>query len=77
MHQQHVTRRQRGQQIFRAAVEAPHGLAFQPSRKILGERKAQVRPPRLDFHEARAFHRGLQAAADGFDFGKFGHVAVI
>ena len=47
--------------------------AFEPLGEILRQRKAQIRPPRLDPHEARAFHHGRKPAADGFDFGKFGH----
>ena len=73
MHQQHLAGGDVGQQIFGAPPDPADGLALQPVGEILREREAQVRPARLDPHETRAFHHGLQAAAHGFDFGKLGH----
>ena len=73
MHQQHLAGRQVGEQILRAPVQALDGRALEPLVEVLRKRKAQVRPALLDPHEARALHHGLQAAAHGFDFGKFGH----
>ena len=73
MHQQHLAGRQIRQQILRAPVQAFDGRALEPLVEVLRKRKAQVRPALLDPHEARTLHHGLQAAAHGFDFGKFGH----
>ena len=41
----------------------------QPRDKILLERKPQVFAPGFHFHDPGALHDGLQAAADGLDFG--------
>ena len=48
MHHQHVAGRQVGEQIFGAAAEPGHGLAFEPLREILRQRPAQVAATRLD-----------------------------
>ena len=74
MHQQHLAGGQIRQQILGAPVQAFDGRALEPLVEILRKRKAQVRPALLDPHEARALHHGLQAAAHGLDFGKFGHL---
>jgi hypothetical protein len=74
MHQQHLAGRDIRQQIFRAPADAADGLTLEPVGEILRERKAQVRPARLDAHETRALHHRLQAAAHGFDLGKLGHL---
>ena len=47
---------------------------FEPLGEILRQRPAQVAAVRHDLVEARALHHGRKPAADGFDFGKFGHV---
>ena len=61
------------EQIFGPPAEAGHGLAVQPLREILRQRPAQIAAAHLDLGEARAFHRGLEAAAHRLDFGQFGH----
>ena len=76
MHQQHLAGRDIRQQVFGAPADAADGLALEPVGEVLRKRKAQVRPARLDAHEARALHHGLQAAAHGFDFGKLGHASL-
>ena len=73
MHEQHVARRQIGQQIFGAAAEAGDGLAFELLGEILRQRPAQIAAMRLHLDETRVLHRGRKPAADGFDFGEFGH----
>ena len=73
MHQQHLAGRQVREQILGAPVQALDARALEPLVEVLRKRKAQIRPALLDPHEARALHHGLQAAAHGFDFGKFGH----
>jgi len=73
MHHQHLARGEIGEQIFRPASEAGHGLALQAFDEILRQRPAQVRPVHLDFGESRALHHWAEAPAHGFDFGKFGH----
>ena len=77
MHQQHLAGREIGEQILRAAAEPRHGLSLEALHEILRQRKAQIGPPRLDLLEARALHRRLKTAPDGFDFGKFGHVLTL
>ena len=73
MHQKHLARRQIREQIFRAAAEAGHGLAFEALHEVLRKRETEIGPPRLDLDEPRALHRGHEPAANGFYFGKFGH----
>ena len=54
----------------------PDGDDFPPSEALdeaARERNAKVAAPLLDLEERRAFHDRRKAAADGFDFGKFGH----
>ena len=50
------------------------GLAGQSCDKILLERKPQILAPGLRFRDLEPLHDRLQAAADGLDFGQFGHV---
>ncbi len=73
MHQQHVAGGKIGHQIFGAAAEPGHGLAFEARHKIFLEGKPQVFAAGFGFHDFCALHGGLQAAADGLDFGQFGH----
>ena len=56
-------------QIFGAAAEAGHGLAFQPRDKVLLKGKPQILAPGFRLDDFRPLHGGLQAAADGLDFG--------
>jgi len=69
MHQQHIARGKVDQQVFGAAAETGHGLALEPRHKILLERKPQVLAPGVRLHDFGSLHYGLQAAADGLDFG--------
>ncbi len=73
MHDQHIARRQIGEQVFGAPADAGDGLARKPARKILRQRPAQIAAPDLDLDEALAFHGRLEASAHGLDFGKFRH----
>ena len=69
MHQQHVAGGEIGHQIFGAAAETGHGLAFEARHKILLKGKPQILSPGFGLDDFRAFHGALQAAADGLDFG--------
>ena len=62
-----------GEKIFGAARQRRDRAPGQPFGEILGERKAQIRATRLDLGEDASDKRRFQAAAYGFDFGKFGH----
>ena len=73
MHDEHVARGQIGKEIFGAAAEAGHRLAFQPLGEILRQRPAQIAAAHFDLDEALALHGGLEPAAYGFDFRKFRH----
>src|SRR5258707_624295 len=73
MHQEHIARSKIGKQVLGATAETGHGLTLKPRNKILLERKPQVFAPGVRFDNFRSLHHGLQAAADGLDFGQFGH----
>ena len=73
MHQQYIARGKIGQQIFGTAAKPGHGLAFEPRHKILLKGKSQIFSAGFGLNDFGAFHRALQAAADGLDFGQFGH----
>ena len=77
MHHQHVARGEFGKQIFRPPRERGDGRPFQPPGEIVGQRPAQVGPVRFDRDEARAHHRGRQAAADRLDLRQFGHLFLV
>ena len=62
-----------GHQIFGAAAEPGDGLAFEPRDEILLERKPQILAAGFRPYDPRSLHDRLQAAADGLDFGQFGH----
>src|ERR1700728_2474539 len=70
MHDQDVAGGEVGDEIFRAPADAGYLLAFQPLRKVLGQRPAQVAAPDLDLDEARVLHRRLEATAHRLNFGK-------
>ena len=55
------------------AAEGFDLLAFQTLGKPVGEGKAQIGPALDHLGEAGSDHGGLQAAANGFDFGQFRH----
>src|SRR6201995_6214136 len=73
MHQEHVTGGKIGQQIFSPAPKAGHSLTLEPRDEVLLEREPEVFAPGLRADDLRSFHGRLQAAADGLDFGQFGH----
>ena len=73
MHEQDVAGAEVGHQIFGAAAEPGDGLAGQPRDKILLKGKTQVLAAGLGVQNFCTFHDRLQAAADGLDFGQFGH----
>lgn len=50
MHQEHVAGSKIGHQIFGAAAEAGHNLAFQPRDKVF-ERKPQILAPGFGFED--------------------------
>ena len=75
MHQQHVAGGEVGEQVFRPPPEPGDAAPLQPLDELPGQRPAQVGAARLDPHEARALHHGLQPAPDGLDFGQLGHAA--
>ena len=76
MHDQHLAGGEIGEEVFGAPAERDHLLALEARGEALGKGQAQIRTALLDLVEARADHRGLEAAADGLDFGEFGHGAV-
>src|SRR6266436_2059450 len=73
MHQEYVARRKVGHQIFGATAEPGDGLPLQARHKVLLKRKPQVLAAGFRFQNSRSLHDRLQAAADGLDFGQFGH----
>ena len=77
MHEQGFARRQCRQQVFSAACHLDDGAAAQPIGEVRRERIAQVLAIQCDRCDARSTQDRLDLAADGFDFGKFGHRAII
>src|SRR5215470_18197380 len=73
MHHQHIARGEVRKQVLAPSSEPGDGAALDARGKVLRQRPAQIRPTRLDLHEARAVHRRFEAAAHGFDFGEFRH----
>ena len=73
MHQKNVTGIQIRKQVFGPTPEAGDDPPLQPLRKIALERKPQISAAELQTVDPGAFHGRLQAAPDGFDFGKLGH----
>ncbi len=73
MHDEDVAPIQIGEQIFGPPPEAGNSSALQARGEALRQGEAEVRPPLFHFAEARADHGRLQPAADGLNFGKFGH----
>ena len=55
---------------------APTAAPVRRSASIGGNGRRRVRPAQLGAHDLAAGHLQRQAAADGFDFGKFGHGAI-
>ncbi len=77
MHDQHVAGRQIGKQIFGAPTETGHRRAFEPPRKILRQRPAQIAAVDVDPDEAFSLHGRFEAAAHRLDFGQFGHRLIL
>ena len=63
------------EEIFGAPADRFDAASVEALGEAFGKREAEVGPPLLDRGEGRARHGLRQAAADGFDFGKFGHGA--
>ena len=76
MHQEHVAGGEIRHQIFGATAEAGDDLAFQPRDKVFLKRKPQILAPGFGFQDFRPLHGGLQAAADGLNFGQFRHAGI-
>ena len=73
MHDQHGAVVEIGEQVLRAPAEA---VTVRPVRRLAkprGKGRRRSRPALLDLARCRAFHDRREPAADGFDFGKFGH----
>jgi hypothetical protein len=73
MHQEYIAVVELGEEIFGAPVEMLDRAAGQVFGEAARERHAEIGAAGLDRDEARMFHRRREAAADGFDLGKFGH----
>ncbi len=65
------------QQIFGAPRQRGDGPAFEARREAGRKGKTQILAPHLGGRDPVAQQSGLQPAADGFDFGKFGHVKTV
>src|SRR5438105_2056340 len=76
MHEQHFVRGEIGQEIFGASSEGFHGLSRQTPGEVARQWPAQVPALRLHVEESCAFHHWGQAAPDGFDLRKLGHVSL-
>ena len=61
------------QQVFGAPVDGPHGAALDAVGELAGQRQAQVAATLDQPDDASADKFGYETAANGFDFGKFGH----
>ena len=73
---QHVAGAEIRHQVFGAAAETGHGLALQPRDKVFLKGKPQILAPGFRFEDFRPLHGGLQAAADGLNFGQFRHAGI-
>jgi hypothetical protein len=73
VHDQHIPRRQFGDQIFRAAAEGLYPLPLESAAEVAGEGNAQVAPARDDAFDARAIEHGAQFTKDYLDFRELGH----
>ena len=63
------------QDVLGAPIDAKDSSTLQPSGKARRQRKAQIGPPLNDAAQAAPLQLHGQTAADGFDFGQFGHRA--
>ena len=67
--------REVGEQVFRPPPEAQHAGAGQPFGQTRRKGAAQVGAAHLGAGDHMTLHHRLKAAADGLDFGQFGHGA--
>ena len=65
--------RETEQQVLRTPPDALDPLALERLDDAFRKREAQVLAVEGHLVDARAGELGLEAAADGFDFGQFGH----
>ncbi len=72
--QQRVAAIQIDQQIFRPPPQGRHRTSGQTFGQALRERAAQVGAADQDLRKRRAHQNRLQASANGFNLGKFGHL---
>ena len=75
MDQKRLIRGQIGKDVFRPPRQPQDPRARQPPGHAFGQRKAQVGAPDVGCHDHPPLDHGHQAAAHGFHFGQFGHVA--
>lgn len=73
MDQQHLFAFEAGENVFRPAVEPLDTPPGQPLGETLRQGITQVGPALGRQPDTAALKRGRKAAADGFDFGQFGH----
>ena len=77
MHDQSIAGGQVGDEIFTAAVQRPYDGSFKPRGKARREQRPQSPPTNEDTLEAGAFHGRAQLPHLTFDFGEFGHRAIV
>jgi demethylmenaquinone methyltransferase / 2-methoxy-6-polyprenyl-1,4-benzoquinol methylase len=63
--------------VFGTPRDTVDAMTLDLTAQALWQRHAQIRPVEGEGGDAPAFHMQRQAAADGFDFGKLGHLATI
>jgi hypothetical protein len=73
MHDQRVTVRQSGQEIFAAASDGSYRLSPQPPCEALWKRLTQIRTIEANTRKTRAAHGGIERSPNAFDFWKFRH----
>ena len=64
---------EREHEIFAAPAERENPAAREARFEIVRQRQAKVAPAHLDLGDPLALDGEAEAAADGFDFGQFGH----
>ena len=75
MGEQHAAVVEADRQVLRPPPHRGHGPAGQPFLEIGGQRTPQIAARHAHPVDAPPLHRAREAAADGFDLGKFGHAA--
>ena len=76
VHDEHLSRRELGEQVFATAIERPHGPANQARREIRREGLPQIGSSRDDRNESGAFHDRLQLASHRFHFRELRHLPI-